>query len=87
MHVHNEMIADLANNGSFVGGSAARIVIGRDETALVRLWHEKRGESEPVELSGELIVQLGLASDGTKGCPERQGVQPLRLMYGVRHES
>ena len=47
MHVHNEMIADLANSRSFVGGSAARIVIGRDETALVRLWHEKRRESEP----------------------------------------
>ena len=25
-----------------------------------RLWHEKRGEIEPEDLSGNLIVQLGI---------------------------
>jgi len=63
MHVHNEMIADSANRRSFVGGSDARIVMGRDETALFRLWREKRGEIEPADLSGELIVQLGLVTE------------------------
>src|SRR5450830_46551 len=48
---------------SFIGGSDARIVMGRDETALVRLWREKRGETEPADLSGELIVQLGLVTE------------------------
>jgi predicted phage-related endonuclease len=48
---------------SFIGGSDARIVMGRDETALVRLWREKRGEIEPADLSGELIVQLGLVTE------------------------
>jgi predicted phage-related endonuclease len=44
---------------SFVGGSDARIIMGSDEAALVRLWREKRGEAEPEDLSGNLIVQLG----------------------------
>src|ERR1035437_2446975 len=48
---------------SFIGGSDARVVMGRDETALFRLWREKRGEIEPADLSGELIVQLGLVTE------------------------
>jgi predicted phage-related endonuclease len=47
----------------FVGGSDARIVMGDDEAALLRLWREKRGEVEPEDLSGNLIVQLGLATE------------------------
>ena len=46
---------------SFIGGSDARIIMGGDEAALLRLWREKRGEAEPEDLSGNLIVQLGLA--------------------------
>ena len=52
-----------AERRHFVGGSDARIVMGTDETALVRLWREKRGEVEPEDLSGNLIVQLGLATE------------------------
>jgi predicted phage-related endonuclease len=48
---------------SFVGGSDARIIMGNDEAALVRLWHEKRGEAESEDLSGNLIVQLGVATE------------------------
>ena len=44
---------------SFVGGSDARIILGSDETSLLRLWHEKRGEVEPEDLSSNLLVQLG----------------------------
>src|SRR5260370_38738365 len=44
---------------SFLGGSDARIIMGDDETSLTRLWREKRGEAEPEDLSGNLIVQLG----------------------------
>jgi predicted phage-related endonuclease len=47
----------------FVGGSDARIIMGADESALVRLWREKRGEADPLDLSGELIPQLGLATE------------------------
>ena len=37
--------------------------MGDDEAALLRLWQEKRGEVEPEDLSGNLIVQLGLATE------------------------
>jgi predicted phage-related endonuclease len=46
---------------SFIGGSDARIIMGNDEAALIRLWREKRGEVRPEDLSGNLIVQLGIA--------------------------
>jgi len=32
---------------TFIGGSDARIIIGSDEAALIRLWQEKRGEIRP----------------------------------------
>jgi predicted phage-related endonuclease len=48
---------------SFIGGSDARIIMGADEAALIRLWQEKRGEAEPEDLSGNLIVQLGVATE------------------------
>src|ERR1700720_2446977 len=47
----------------FIGGSDARIIMGDNEAALLRLWREKRGEIEPEDLSGNLIVQLGLATE------------------------
>ena len=37
--------------------------MGDDEDALLRLWREKRGEIEPEDLSGNLLVQLGLATE------------------------
>ena len=48
---------------SFIGGSDARIIMGDDEAALLRLWREKRGEVEPEDLSGNLIVQLGVVTE------------------------
>jgi predicted phage-related endonuclease len=48
---------------SFIGWSDARIVMGTDEAALIRLWREKRGEIAPEDLSGNLIVQLGLVTE------------------------
>jgi predicted phage-related endonuclease len=48
---------------SFIGGSDARIVMGNDEAALLRLWREKRGEVEPEDFSANLIVQLGVATE------------------------
>ena len=48
-----------ASRQRFIGGSDAWIIMGNDEAALLRLWREKRGEVEPEDLSGNLIVQLG----------------------------
>jgi hypothetical protein len=48
---------------SFIGGSDARTIMGEDEGALLRLWREKRGETQPEDLSGNLVVQLGSATE------------------------
>src|SRR3954451_5475649 len=48
---------------AFIGGSEARIIMGEDQTALLRLWREKRGELEPEDLSANLIVQLGSVTE------------------------
>ena len=55
----------LANSDRrhFIGGSDARIIVGDNEAALLRLWREKRGEVEPEDLSDNLIVQLGLVTE------------------------
>jgi len=63
MHMDNKIIADSAHRRSFIGGSDARIIMGEDEAALLRLWREKRGEVEPEDLSGNLIVQLGVVTE------------------------
>src|SRR5499427_4031225 len=47
----------------FIGGSDARIILGHDEAALLGLWREKRGETEPEDLSDNLLVQLGLVTE------------------------
>jgi predicted phage-related endonuclease len=47
----------------FIGGSDARIIMGSDEAALIQLWREKRGEAEPEDLSRNLVVQLGAATE------------------------
>jgi predicted phage-related endonuclease len=59
-----EMCTKSAGNRRyFIGGSDARIIMGNDEQAVVRLWREKRGEVEPEDLSGNLLVQLGAVTE------------------------
>ena len=48
---------------AFIGGSDARIIMGDDETALPRLWREKRGEVVGGRHRSLSISQLG-AADG-----------------------
>src|SRR5947208_12619142 len=63
MNKQSLRLADSIRRRSFIGGSDARIIMGSDEAALVRLWREKRGEAEPEDLSGNLVVQLGAATE------------------------
>jgi predicted phage-related endonuclease len=56
-------ITDSISRRSFIGGSDARIIMGEDEPALLRLWREKLGDAEPRDLSGNLVVQLGVATE------------------------
>ncbi len=53
----------LIDRRRFIGGSDARIIMGDDEAGLIRLWQEKRGKAEPEDLSRNLVVQLGLATE------------------------
>jgi predicted phage-related endonuclease len=71
----------------FIGGSDARIIMGNDEAALVRLWREKRGEAEPEDLSGNLIVQLGLVTEAlNRHWFERNTGQTVEcVQYRLRH--
>jgi predicted phage-related endonuclease len=61
-------VSDSAKRCSFIGGSDARIIMGDDGDALLRLWREKRGEAEPPDYSDNLIVQLGLATEPLNRC-------------------
>jgi predicted phage-related endonuclease len=57
------LLGRVRDRRSFVGGSDARVIMGQDEAALLRLWREKRGETEPQDLSGNLVVQLGVVTE------------------------
>jgi predicted phage-related endonuclease len=74
---------------SFIGGSDARIIMGSDEAALVRLWREKRGEAEPEDLSGNLLVQLGAATEElNRSWYERNTARRVRdVQRRVRHSA
>jgi hypothetical protein len=61
--MRNPVQASWADRRSFIGGSDARVIMGNDEAALLRLWREKRGEMGPEELSNNLVVQLGVATE------------------------
>jgi predicted phage-related endonuclease len=56
-------IADSRDRQTFIGGSDARVIMGADQAALVRLWREKRGEIEPADFSGNLLAQLGIVTE------------------------
>jgi putative phage-type endonuclease len=75
------------SRNSFIGGSDARVIMGSDEAALVQLWREKRGEAEPEDLSGNLIVQLGKATEElNRSWYERNtGRQVRDVQRRVRH--
>jgi len=72
---------------SFIGGSDARIIMGNDESDLVRLWREKRGEVEPEDLSDVLIVQLGtVTEDLNRRWYERNSGQAIKdVQRRVQH--
>jgi hypothetical protein len=66
----------LMQRRGFIGGSDARVIMGTGEVALLRLWREKRGEAEPEDLSGNLIVQLGVATEATQSTMVRAQHRP-----------
>ena len=73
----------------FIGGSDARIIMGSDEAALIRLWREKRGEAEAEDLSGNLIVQLGTATEELNRCwyERNSGRRVTDVQRRVKHSA
>jgi len=61
--------------------------MGNDEAALVQLWREKRGELEPDDLTGNLLVQLGNATEAlNRSWYERNTQQTVsQVQRRVRH--
>src|SRR5262252_8737486 len=82
-------IRKFVERRAFIGGSDARIIMGSDEAALLRLWREKRGDTEPEDLSGNLIVQLGSATEERNRCwYERNTGRRVRdVQRQVRHSA
>src|SRR2546423_6266820 len=74
---------------SFIGGSDARIIMGSDEAALLRLWREKRGHVEPEDLSGNLVVQLGAATEELNRCwyERSTGLRVTDVQRRVKHSA
>ena len=72
---------------SFIGGSDARIIMGCDEEALLRLWREKRGEVEPKDLSCNLVVQLGVVTEdlNRRWYEVNTGQELIDIQKHVRH--
>jgi predicted phage-related endonuclease len=82
----NQRVSDSGRR-NFIGGSDARVIMGADEAALIRLWQEKRGEAEPEDLSGNLIVQLGtVTEDLNRRWYERNTGQAVKdIQRRIRH--
>lgn len=72
---------------SYIGGSDARTLMGRDEAALIRLWQEKRGEVEPEDLTANLLVQFGCVTEelNRRWFETNTGHQLHRVQHFLRH--
>ena len=80
-------IADSRRRRTFIGGSDARIIMGDDEAALLRLWREKRGEAEPQDCPATSSSSSGWRpspSTGT-GTSARPGRSSRTSNSWVRH--
>ena len=73
---------------TYIGGSDTRTIMGNDESALIRLWREKRGEVEPEDLLGNLLVQFGCATEElNRRWFERETGRRLGQVQGfIRHQ-
>jgi predicted phage-related endonuclease len=81
--------AAFSDRSTFIGGSDARIIMGPDEAALIQLWREKRGEAEPEDLSGNLVVQLGAATEELNRCwyERNTGRRVIDVQRQVKHSA
>ena len=83
----SKAITNTRDRRSFIGGSDARIVMGTDQAALLQLWREKRGEAEPEDLSRNLVVQLGRATEelNRRWYEAQSGQEVVDVQKHLRH--
>ncbi|WP_407530616.1 YqaJ viral recombinase family protein [Methylobacterium oryzisoli] len=81
--------AIMQDRSTFIGGSDARVIMGNDQGALLQLWKEKRSESDPIDLSDNLIVQLGNATESLnrQWFERRTGRAVISVQQFARHPS
>jgi predicted phage-related endonuclease len=79
----------LPDRRTYVGGSDARILMGSDTAAIVRLWREKRGEVAPADLSHDLLVQLGCETEALnrRWFEQETGMRVSAVQRFCRHPS
>ena len=51
--------ADRARRRDGIGGSDANVLLSGDRERILQLWREKRGETQPADLTSKLPVMLG----------------------------
>ena len=71
--------ATKSDRRHFIGGSDARIIMGKDEKALLRLWREKRGEEPPARLVGRPDSSSSVWSPRTSTAAGTSSIQAKRV--------
>ena len=79
----------LLDRRTYIGGSDARTILGTDESALIRLWREKRGEIPPQDFTGNLLVQFGCATEelNRRWFQRETGRELSQVQRFVRHKT
>src|SRR5215203_4553471 len=79
----------MAERRSYLGGSDARTILGTDQTALIRLWREKRGEVPPQDFAGNLLVQFGCVTEelNRRWFERETGRELSQVQRFVRHKT
>ena len=81
------MTSSSKDRRTYLGGSDARVLMGSDERALLQLWREKRGEAASRDLSRDLLVQLGCATEALnrRWFEQETGLVVSSVQRFVRH--
>jgi hypothetical protein len=77
--MHNEIVTNQMRRRHFIGDLDGPIVMGDDKTALPRPWRERPSDVERGDLSGNLKVPLGVATEDRRWYEAVTGRMPASL--------
>jgi predicted phage-related endonuclease len=77
------------NQRYFIGGSDAHIIMGSNVSELRQLWLEKHGKAEPKDLSSNLLLQRGRATENLNRLwyEAQSGQEVFDVQRHIRHPS